>query len=515
MPKVENRDTEVLLIFLLSWLVLPSTAAVNQTETLPGCQAKCGNVNIPYPFGIGRNCSIAGYTTITCNTTFNPPKPFLLGRSRYEVADISPTEIRIKNDVATSCHEQYSAARLTKDYGYIRLTGSPYTFSSTKNKLTAIGCDTLVVTLADDTHNYTSGCISVCDEKEDVVEGTCSGNGCCQTSIPKGLNEFYISVGTIYNYSKVWSFDPCGAAFLGEQDKYTFKASDFYNTTSLVDIPIVINFAVDNKTCKAAKRNSTAYACKENSYCIESVDDTGYLCNCSAGYQGNPYLKQGCQDVNECEDPNNNPCKGICTNTRGSYNCSCADDSYGDGRKNGTGCIKKAVKPPVLQLSLGIGLGLLFLLVGGSGIFFTLKKRELSKLRQKFFQQNGGLLLKQHISSHEESHISQLLDVGVVNEEKTEQVYAVVELAKRCLTLKGEKRPSMKEVAAELERLSGFERQSWVQTVQQSNGEHKHADEEYEQGDLYSIPVGSYSLNDTSGYYSMEKPMLHSMNVPR
>ncbi|KAK7859178.1 wall-associated receptor kinase 5 [Quercus suber] len=48
----------------------------------------------------------------------------------------------------------------------------------------------------------------------------------------------------------------------------------------------------------------------------------------------------------------------------------------------------------------GIGVGLLVLLVGGSWIYWGLKKRKLIKLKEKFFQQNGGLLLQQKLSSH-------------------------------------------------------------------------------------------------------------------
>lgn len=41
-------------------------------------------------------------------------------------------------------------------------------------------------------------------------------------------------------------------------------------------------------------------------------------------------------------------------------------------------------------------------------------------------------------------------------------------LAERCLNIKGEDRPSMKEVAAELEAASRLKQHSWLQTDQNS-----------------------------------------------
>ena len=51
----------------------------------------------------------------------------------------------------------------------------------------------------------------------------------------------------------------------------------------------------------------------------------------------------------------------------------------------------------------GISVGLLVLLVGGSWIHWGLKKRRLIKLKEKFFQQNGGLLLQEKLSNHQGS----------------------------------------------------------------------------------------------------------------
>ena len=46
---------------------------------------------------------------------------------------------------------------------------------------------------------------------------------------------------------------------------------------------------------------------------------------------------------------------------------------------------------------------LLVLLLGCSWIYWGLKRRKLTKLKEKFFQQNGGLLLKQQLSNHQKS----------------------------------------------------------------------------------------------------------------
>lgn len=58
-------------------------------------------------------------------------------------------------------------------------------------------------------------------------------------------------------------------------------------------------------------------------------------------------------DIDECADPNTNPCNGTCINLPGGYNCSCPHGYEGDGRKNGTGCTARNSKSPALKLSLG------------------------------------------------------------------------------------------------------------------------------------------------------------------
>ncbi|XP_026440510.1 wall-associated receptor kinase 2-like [Papaver somniferum] len=121
-----------------------------------------------------------------------------------------------------------------------------------------------------------------------------------------------------------------------------------------------------------------------------------YRCTCNKGFEGNPYLEPGCTDINECEDKRNNPCEGICTNTNGSYTCSCPEGKNGDGRKDGTGC--RTAIGMTMRVALGVGFGSLIFIIGGFLLYISMRKRKLFKLKEKFFKQNGGLLLKQHMS---------------------------------------------------------------------------------------------------------------------
>ncbi|KAE8772153.1 wall-associated receptor kinase 1 isoform x1 [Hordeum vulgare] len=165
-------------------------------------------------------------------------------------------------------------------------------------------------------------------------------------------------------------------------------------------------WAVANLTCQEAQTDMHRYACvSSNSECsvVNSTQNLlyGYRCKCSTGFQGNPYVRDGCQDIDEC-NKTSGICEEVCNNIVGSYNCSkCPDKMEYDTT------IRKctSIKRPNIYLGIIIGLssgfGVLFLSMSMVFIAYRWKRYIQRKLRRKYFRKNQGLLLEQLISSDE------------------------------------------------------------------------------------------------------------------
>ncbi|XP_052201535.1 wall-associated receptor kinase 3-like [Diospyros lotus] len=385
----------LLTLALAAATLAPSPVA---SQTKPGCSGSCGNVSIPFPFGTTPECYLDDSFLINCSNS----KPFLR-KGNVQVLNISLDGlIRVSANVARDCYNK-SGLRVNNDTT-TSLTLSKFFISSTRNKFTAVGCDTVAVVLGTKSLNYTTGCLSICGGLDRVANGSCNGIGCCQVPIPLGANDFSAGVTSLYNHSKVLDFSPCGYAFVVEEEAFSFSIADLKDLQGNRTVPVVLDWAVGNETCEEAQKNSSSYACKAlHSQCHNSSNGPGYLCNCTSGYQGNPYLLDGCEDINECEVLN--PCNGTCKNLPGRFECSCPKGYEGDGMRNGTGCQLKGQHrgSTLLATGLGLSMGLLVLFLGSTWIYWMLRRRRFLKLREKFFQQNGGFVLQQQLSKHERS----------------------------------------------------------------------------------------------------------------
>ncbi|KAM5573147.1 hypothetical protein ABKV19_012929 [Rosa sericea] len=351
----------------------------------PNCQSHCGGIEIPYPFGIGPNCYLdtAAYSSgfkILCDNSTNPPKPFLnLVDGRPEVLEISLAGIlKMKSPITFSDCPNKPNQRQPPD-----LWATPFWFSE-KNKFTSVSCGRIasLKPLAMKATVLSAACLSICDSLGSIlVNNSCGGINCCQTSLPSDLScAFNISFGPLILNDT--SERTCKYAFLVDPEWFTSNSTNTSAIAEMDDVPIVLDWSItgggviDDTTEDNASRKCEA--------------EWG-PCSCLEGYQGNPYFRGGCQDINECEDPKRpNICgsSNICSNSDGTFECYMPRPR------------------PFQQLKLGIIVicsvfGLLLHIIGAWWLHKVIKKRKNIKLKQKFFRLNGGFLLEQQLSSGE------------------------------------------------------------------------------------------------------------------
>ncbi|KAL3737276.1 hypothetical protein ACJRO7_026101 [Eucalyptus globulus] len=394
----------VLLLCSLVALFSVVTADVVQT-TKPGCANRCGNLTFAYPFGMnnaGNDCYFKESDSffIFCDNSTDTPTPYMYGKdSKIQILNISfeNHEITVKVFVARDCYNSSGGFLYNNDPSLIL---PDFPISSAKNKFIAVGCDTYA-TFSGST--YVTGCLSSCGNISDVINGSCSGIGCCETSIPRDAYRYNISVTSYNNHVGIWEFNPCGYAFVAEDGFFSFSKDNLHEPPFDM-VPIVVDWLIPDQTCDDAKKNTTTYMCQENSNCTDAENGNGYQCRCLEGFQGNPYLQNGCQDINECVT--SQPCVGICTNLPGTHNCSCPKGSQGDGRKDGKGCtpIIHEKRFRLIDVVLGVSISFLLVLLVVSWLYWGLRERKISRQREKFFLENGGrLMLQRLLSEHKGS----------------------------------------------------------------------------------------------------------------
>ncbi|KAJ1273940.1 hypothetical protein BS78_05G024300 [Paspalum vaginatum] len=368
----------------------------------PNCTDKCGNISIPYPFGVEPGCFLEGFH-VTCNYSFHPPRLFLefnssdpgsyhqLDTARYEVPSgtlgdsgpleimpvelmeisLDPAEVRAYGLVRSSC---LITTNISSMYQIRRLQATtlmgPFVLAPMRNVL--IGVD------SDKRDMFGAGMLPIARD---------TGHGDPFTYF--GVN-FRLIEANLLNY-------PCSYGMLVESSWYNFSTEDMVGYDVLTNkhprgVPFVIDFAIRNGSCPVAggPPPPADYACLSgNSSCANATNGQGYVCKCLEHYDGNPYIPNGCQDIDECALPDQYPCSsgGICSNRLGGYDCPCKFGMRGDG-KAGT-CTDQFPLPAKIVVGV-VGA----LLATSICVFLILLRREKRRMKE-YFDKNGGPILKE------------------------------------------------------------------------------------------------------------------------
>ncbi|KAG0550636.1 hypothetical protein BDA96_01G355200 [Sorghum bicolor] len=389
------------LVWLLSAAVVVPWLAAGESETIGGaeCQTSCGGVDIPFPFGMGpHHCMLAPDFRITCEDVGNGVRkaPFLANFTNVEVLNISldQGEAQVLNPISSYC---YNATVQQWDEWTWDLSSTPYTFSNTANKFTVVGCRALAYignTKGNTSAMYQTGCVSMCFQGN-MDLNACSGMGCCQTGIPKGLKYYHVWFDKRLNTSGIDDgtgglVDPCSFAVLMDSSTTAKNSPSEFNSSRGGKAPVVLDWSIGHDDCKTAVRNNPAgYACRSiNSSCSDATSGRGYICKCNQGFEGNPYLPDGCKDIDECLDSKKYPCYGVCTNTYGSFACDCPRGSRGNA--SNAECQKDPF-PLRARVLTGISVGLVVALI--AFLSTEVLRNKENKKRQGYFEHHGGRML--------------------------------------------------------------------------------------------------------------------------
>nr|BAD22228.1 putative wall-associated serine/threonine kinase [Oryza sativa Japonica Group] len=391
----------------------------------PGCRTRCGDVDIPYPFGIidpdRPDCAYSRGFQLNCTSVNGAARPMF---HNIEVTNISVPNGKawMKTNISSQCFDPETNRTLYDDI-WNSFRYSPYWLSNEDNKLIVVGCNSLAYMrstsfITRQSMQYVIGCSSTCDNV-DLKNGSCSGAGCCQADIPKGIRYYQGYFNANYNTTAIWRSSPCNYMVVMETSAFNFSTtyvdSTVFSDTYKGMVPTVLDWTVEWKKCEEAKENRTSYACvSSNSYCVDATNGRGYRCKCSDGYKGNPYITDGCEgpfpailiplplqikrcrksiiflslflaDIDECQDAH--PCTGICINTQGSYTCTCQR-----GKHLIDGVCKQSSSSWIIPV-IGGSIGVVTLVTIVTCAYLIQERNKLHSIKQKYFRQHGGRLL--------------------------------------------------------------------------------------------------------------------------
>ncbi|KAJ0840053.1 putative wall-associated receptor kinase [Helianthus annuus] len=257
-------------LHLLIFLSFSATSTAIPKYAKTGCNDTCGNVMIPYPFGIGADCSVNKWYIVDCNSS----TPYLPALNHLEVlgVNLKNLTVTVSSPRITDCQNS-----VWNNNG-VDLGGSPFLFSKRHNKFVFEGCGIAVMM---DNGSVVTGCSTACPGVTVSERNSCFGIGCCQAAIPHYLKSYNVNF-TMEEEEE----GGCGPAFLVDEALY-----DQGRNTSF--IPVSLRWTLANSDHLTCCDNATRKRRKVDMSNGTSVDT--WECKYFTGYTGNPYLVDGCK----------------------------------------------------------------------------------------------------------------------------------------------------------------------------------------------------------------------------
>ncbi|KAL5577789.1 hypothetical protein UlMin_019488 [Ulmus minor] len=473
-------------------------------QAKPGCLDRCGNLTIPYPFGVGEGCYLPDDVhrfNITCNTTTGNAD---LGTGNVEVTNISLDygELTILQYRAADCYNENGSTNRTMA---ILNLADYVTISKTRNKFTAIGCYTFgyiegLNQDGDESYGVMTGCIPVCPNKSMNYESCNEGGyGTVYRGVLADDRVVAIKKPKSIDAKKI---DP--TQFINEV--VVLMQINHRNVVRLLgccletEAPLLVYEFITNGTLFQHLQNKNPESKSSLSWELRlkiATETAGALAYLHAETVV-PIIHRDVKTMNILVDE--------------SYTAKVSDF--------GTSKLVPLDQEEMLTFVQGT-LGYLdpeymqtSVLTEKSDVysFGVVLAELLTGKRALVFDRSEGVcnLALSFVSLMEDDQLLQLIDDAIVDETDTEAIKEVADLTKRCLSLKGEDRPTMKEVAMELEGLRVTRKHQWGKDGHLLQSEEK----EYLLGPpsipyALDIESGSSSIT-TTGYYSMQSQLTHN-----